>query len=169
MAIPMTQRICDIGRGRMMIIRAAKLRDMSECAEIVNDWIDATEWMPRIHPRDVVSDHYRDTVFTRLEVFVAESGDHIAGMVALSPDNMVSALYVHPDHRGKGIGKALLDHAKREATGSIELWTFVANRGAQAFYLREGFNEIRRTDGDNEEKLPDILYRWERDDRGMKP
>lgn len=169
MAIPMTQRICDVGRGRMMIIRAAKLREMAECADIVNDWIDVTDWMPRIHPREAVFNHYRDTVFTTLEVFVAESGDRIAGMVALSPDNMVSALYVHRDHRGKGIGKLLLDRAKREATGQVELWTFVANRGAQSFYLREGFKEVRRTDGDNEEKLPDILYRWQRDDAGVKP
>lgn len=144
-----------------MIVRAAKLRDMSECVEIVNAWIDSTEWMPRVHPREEVAEFYRDTVFERFQVFVAENDNHLAGMVALSPDNTVSALYVHQDDRGKGVGKALLDHAKREADGPVELWTFVANRDAQAFYEREGFKEVRRTDGDNEEKLPDILYRWQ--------
>lgn len=49
----------------------------------------------------------------------------------------------------------------QQATGPVELWTFVANTGAQSFYRREGFAEMRRTDGDNEEHLPDILYRWQ--------
>jgi GNAT superfamily N-acetyltransferase len=152
-----------------MIIRAAKLRDMSECAEIVNAWIDATNWMPRVHPREEVAEFYRDTVFSRFQVFVAENDNHIAGMIALAPDNTVSALYVHDDHRHKGVGKALLDRAKTEATGPVQLWTFVANRDAQAFYKHEGFAEVRRTDGDNEEKLPDILYRWQPDSAEAKP
>jgi GNAT superfamily N-acetyltransferase len=145
----------------MTTIRPARLHDMIECADIINTWIDATEWMPRVHPADEVTDYYSDTVFSKYEVFVADDEDTIAGMVALAPDNMVNALYVHQDQRGKGVGKALLDHAKQHATGSIELWTFVANTGAQAFYQREGFTEVRRTDGDNEEHLPDILYRWQ--------
>jgi GNAT superfamily N-acetyltransferase len=152
-----------------MIIRAAKLRDMSECAEIVNAWIDATKWMPRVHPKEDVAEFYRDTVFTRFQVFVAENDNHIAGMIALSPDNTVSALYVHGGHRHMGVGKALLDHAKHEADGPVELWTFVANRDAQAFYKREGFKEVGRTDGDNEEKLPDILYRWQPGSAEAKP
>ncbi len=153
----------------MTTIRAAKLRDMSDCAAIVNAWIDTTEWMPRVHPEEDVAEYYQDIVFAKYEIFVADDDGAIAGMVALSPDNIVNALYVHRDHRSKGIGKALLDHAKREATGPIELWTFVENRGAQAFYLREGFSEIRRTDGDNEEHLPDILYRWQRPVGGLHP
>jgi GNAT superfamily N-acetyltransferase len=165
----MTGHIYDAGAGRRMIVRAAKLRDMSECAEIVNAWIDSTEWMPRVHPREEVAEFYRDTVFERFQVFVAENDNHLAGMVALSPDNTVSALYVHQDDRGKGVGKALLDHAKHEADGPVELWTFVANRDAQAFYEREGFKEVRRTDGDNEEKLPDILYRWQPVNAEAKP
>ncbi|SDP33303.1 L-amino acid N-acyltransferase YncA [Phyllobacterium sp. YR620] len=156
MAIPTTRRIYD--EGRLMIIRAARLRDMPACADIVNTWIDATDWMPRVHSPDEVAEFYRDTVFERFEVFVADRDEQIAGMVALAPDNMVSALYVHADARRQGVGKALLDRAKREATGPVQLWTFVANRAAQAFYKHEGFMEVRRTEGDNEEQLPDILY-----------
>ncbi len=169
MVIPMTGRIYDGERGRLMIIRAAKLRDMPACAEIVNAWIDATSWMPRVHSPEEVAEFYRDTVFERFEVFVAEREEQIAGMIALAPDNTVSALYVHDAYRGQGVGKALLDHARNEATGPVQLWTFAANRGAQAFYEREGFKEVRRTDGDNEEHLPDILYSCQRDSAGMTP
>lgn len=72
----------------------------------------------------------------------------------------VTALYVDAEARGLGIGKALLDHAKVNAAGELLLWTFVANTRAQRLYQREGFAEQRRSDGDNEEGLPDILYRW---------
>ena len=45
--------------------------------------------------------------------------------------------------------------------GRLWLWTFQANLGAQRFYLREGFAEVRRTDGaGNDEGLPDIQYHW---------
>jgi hypothetical protein len=40
------------------------------------------------------------------------------------------------------------------------LWTFVANAGARRFYAREGFVEARRTEGENEEGLPDVLLTW---------
>ena len=41
-----------------------------------------------------------------------------------------------------------------------QLWTFAANTGARRFYERHGFVATRRTDGDNEEGAPDILYVW---------
>lgn len=169
MAIPMMRRIYEDRAGRKMIIRAARLRDMNESAQIINSWIDKVEWMPRIHSRQEVTDFYRDIVFTQQQVFVAENDDRIIGLIALSPDNIVSALYVHEDHRKRGVGKALLDRARMEATGPVELWTFVANAAAQAFYKREGFREIRRTDGGNEESLPDILYRAEPIHAGAQP
>jgi len=60
---------------------------------------------------------------------------------------------------GDGPVRALLDRAK-EGRREVDLWTFVANGAARAFYRREGFREIRTTPGDNEEGLPDILLRW---------
>lgn len=153
----------------MTTIRAAHLRDMKESAQIINSWIDTVEWMPRIHSRQEVTDFYRDVVFVQQQVFVAENDDRIIGLIALSPDNIVSALYVHEEHRKKGVGKVLLDRARTEAAGPVELWTFVANGEAQAFYTREGFREIRRTDGDNEESLPDILYKAEPIHAGATP
>jgi hypothetical protein len=36
----------------------------------------------------------------------------------------------------------------------------VANEGARRFYARQGFVEIGRSEGENEEGLPDVLFRW---------
>ena len=141
-----------------MVLRPGKPDDAVACAAILNDWIDDRPWMPRIHTHAAVEAFYRDFVFQKRQVWVA--GDPVAGFMALDPEqDMVTALYVAKP--GQGIGRALLDHAKR-GRDALELWTFVANEGARRFYAREGFSEVRRTDGDNEESLPDVLLRWER-------
>ena len=59
--------------------------------------------------------------------------------------------------------RGLLIHAAKEASAALELWCFQANTGGRRFYERHGFRAIRFTDGaDNEEKVPDVRYRWER-------
>lgn len=72
----------------------------------------------------------------------------------------ISALYLAPAARGRGLGKALLDEAKGQ--GRLSLWTFQANPGARAFYRREGFREVEFTAGaGNDEKLPDVRLEWQ--------
>lgn len=138
--------------------RPAVAEDARACAEILNNWIDDRIWMPRVHSREDVLAFYRDFVFKRRQVWVA--GDPVLGFMALDPDSdMVTALYVATP--GMGMGRALLNHAKT-GRDSLSLWTFVANEGARRFYAREGFLEVRRTEGDNEEGLPDVLLQWER-------
>lgn len=139
-------------------IRRAAAEDAEACAAILNRWIDARAWMPRVHTKAEVVAFYRDFVFTRRDVWVA--GNPVVGFLALDSDtDTVTALYVATPRRG--LGKRFLDHAKEGRT-SLDLWTFVANEAARRFYEREGFREVRRTDGDNEEGLPDVMLRWER-------
>ena len=139
-------------------IRPAGPEDMPACAAIKNAWIDEADWMPRVHSAAEVGAHYRDYVFAHRVVWVA--GDPVAGYLTLDPEqDCVTALFVAA--RGRGIGKALLDHAK-SGRGQLELWTFEANTGARRFYGREGFREVLRTEGENEEGLPDVLMRWKR-------
>ena len=144
------------------IPRLARPEDAVECATILNRWIDARDWMPRVHSERDVERFYEDFVFRQRKVWVV--GTPLAGFMAMDEAaDMVMALYVAQP--GLGIGKALLDHAKR-GRNRLELWTFVANTGARHFYHREGFREIRRTAGENEEGLPDVLFRWERGEEG---
>ncbi len=139
-------------------IRSAARSDAACCAAILNDWIDTRDWMPRVHSHDAVTAYYQDFVFVKRDLFVA--GDPIDGFLALDTEaDVVTALYVAIP--GQGTGKQLLDFAKRDKN-ALELWTFQVNDGARRFYAREGFQETRTTDGDNEEGLPDVLCRWER-------
>ncbi|HUO12594.1 MAG TPA: GNAT family N-acetyltransferase, partial [Caulobacteraceae bacterium] len=69
---------------------------------------------------------------------------------------------------GQGVGVALLGKAKQDAS-ELSLWTFQQNLRARRFYEKHGFVVVVETDGrDNEEKLPDVLYRWRRDDAARR-
>jgi GNAT superfamily N-acetyltransferase len=55
-------------------------------------------------------------------------------------------LYVHPLHRGEGIGPRLIDaiiDELPEELDRIQVEHFTVNRGAGAFYERDGSREIR--------------------------
>jgi GNAT superfamily N-acetyltransferase len=72
----------------------------------------------------------------------------------------VGGLYLAPEARGRGVGRALVAAAKARRPEGLTLWTFVANEGARRFYAREGFVEVGRTEGENEEGLADVLLAW---------
>jgi ribosomal protein S18 acetylase RimI-like enzyme len=72
------------------------------------------------------------TEFTRSQIVVAEFGNQILGFAGNNND-YISFMFVHPDHFGKGIGKALLkellincEHAHlavlKENIGAINLY-----------------------------------------------
>lgn len=139
------------------VIRPARPEDGPACARILSDWIDETDWMPRLYSRE------QDAAFvagliSRGSVWVVESGD-LGGFMDLNGDR-VECLYLAPQSRRQGIGARLLQHAKSLCPGGLGLWTFAANEGAIRFYQREGLQEKTRTDGDNDEGLPDVEMRW---------
>lgn len=145
-------------------LRPGRDADAPRLAAILREWIDETDWFPSPHPANsdllFVLRKIRDGVVT-----VAETGaaDDPAGFLALE-DEYLSCLYIARAHRGAGIGRRLLDDAKARRI-AITLWTFQANARARAFYRREGFAEIRLTDGsENEEGLPDCELRWTAED-----
>ncbi len=146
--------------GVAFTIRPATIDDVPACATILNQWIDATPWMPRVHSPADVERHYRDHVLSAHRVMVAETDGQVCGFLALTHEGLVSALYISARTRRQGVGKALLDHAKAARPQGVTLWTFVANSDARRFYDREGFTEVRRTASDNEEGLPDVLMAW---------
>lgn len=141
-------------------IRPAVPEDAAACAAVFNDWVDATGWMPRMHPADDVERHYREHVLAVCAVTVAETGGRAVGFLALDPEGLVGGLYLAPEARGRGVGKALMDVAKAGRPEGLTLWTFVANAGARRFYAREGFVEVGGTGGENEEGLADVLLAW---------
>lgn len=113
---------------------------------------------PPVRSDDEVRAYFRDVVLPSTEVWVALDPD-VVGLLVLAGD-VIDHLYVDPDHQRRGVGTALLDHAKRQRPRGLQLWTFQSNLGAQRFYERHGFAAVEETDGDNEEGAPDVRYRW---------
>ncbi|AIC29011.1 GCN5-related N-acetyltransferase protein [Rhizobium etli bv. mimosae str. IE4771] len=118
-------------------------------------------WLLDIHTPDEEEQYWRMHLLPNCTILGAAMGNDLVGVIAYG-DDWIEQLYVLPDFQAKGIGSLLLGCAKEEMD-EIRLWTFQRNRGARAFYERHGFSIEEETDGsDNEEKEPDVLYRWRR-------
>ena len=117
-------------------------------------------WLAGLHTPSEDDAFYRDEVFVRDQVWGAVD-DGLIGFIAFR-DGWIDQFYVLPARQGQGVGKALLDVAKA-AYPELRLWTFQRNAPARRFYENRGFIALEQTDGSrNEEREPDILYRWQR-------
>lgn len=144
----------------MIVLRAAAPSDATATAVILNAFIQDTDWMPKLHTFDETVG-FCERMIAGGWVHVAELDGSIEGFLSKN-DGYVHALYVAEGAQNKGVGHRLLRNAQMQET-ALDLWTFQANTGAQRFYLREGFQEVERSDGQgNDEKLPDIRYHWKR-------
>jgi GNAT superfamily N-acetyltransferase len=93
------------------------------------------------------------------EVYIAEVDGAVAGFIAFA-GGWVHHLYVTPRFQRRGLGRQLLALAK-SSIRSLQLWAFEANAPAIAFYQREGFHIVQRTDGvANEARMPDVRMEW---------
>jgi GNAT superfamily N-acetyltransferase len=121
----------------------------------------ATDYIPStVHSDDDIRIWIALRVVPYTEAWVADDAvGSLVGLLVLDGE-WLDQLYVEPTLTGQGIGTELLALAKRERVGGLRLWTFASNVGAQRFYERRGFAEADRTDGDNKEGEPDILYVW---------
>jgi GNAT superfamily N-acetyltransferase len=141
------------------MIRGARSGDVDAIAELYERSFGTLSFLPRL---DTLEEHraWFGQIVAQREVWVREDGGAIVGFIALDVTT-VDYLYVEPEMTGRGIGSALLDHAKNRRPNGFSLWTFQQNEGARRFYERHGLRVIRLTDGeDNEEKTPDALYAW---------
>ncbi|EJC79092.1 acetyltransferase [Rhizobium leguminosarum bv. trifolii WSM2297] len=86
---------------------------------------------------------------TKGEIFVAERHKAIVGWGARENDpNYISDLWVHPDHQGRGVGRALVLHLcelmANEGLATVRLDTHARNEGAIRLYERCGFAIVWR-------------------------
>ncbi len=141
-------------------IRTSRPTDAGRVGFILHQFQQKTAWMPKLYA-EVQAISFCGVMIDRGWVTVAENKGGVLGFLARDGAEICS-LYLAPGTCGQGIGKALLNKAKA-AEPQLWLRAFVANRGARRFYQREGFQEVARGNGsDNEEGLPDIRFEWSR-------
>ncbi len=135
--------------------------DAEAIAAVLTPSFRKLTFLPMLHTAEEDRGFVRDVVLPQCTVWVAEGSAGIVAFLARH-EQEIRMLYTHPDAIGRGAGSLLMEIAKQSGVEALELWCFEANLRARRFYERHGFRAIRFTDGrDNEEKMPDVLYRWE--------
>ena len=143
----------------MIKLRRARADDAAVVAEIFLDSFHATYDFALAHSDDEVRGWVRDDVVATQETWVAVEGGRVVALMVVAPGHL-EQLYVATHRLGKGIGRRLLDLAKDRSPDGLRLWTFQVNERARRFYERNGFLAVEFTEGNNEERQPDVRYEW---------
>lgn len=127
-------------------IRRFQTSDAPHCARIFDRaWHAGHPYAPRVIDETVLAS---ETAEEAQFVAVGEDGT-VVGFVSLyEPQAFVHHLYVEPALRGRGIGKALLEHAVAAVGGRATLKCQIGNERAMTFYRRLGWIEVTAGTGE---------------------
>lgn len=117
--------------------------DPHDLVELIGVWYDAAQiahpfWTSTIFDRE--RRNISDKFLPIAETWVFEEEERVVGFIALL-DNEVGGIFVSPRRQGRGIGRALMDHA-RASRDHLELDVFKANEIGRAFYDAYGFDIV---------------------------
>jgi len=146
-----------LDRNEVVAVNEAGVKVREASLDEVEPVLRCYEWLfapPGDRPHSWDPEGARMAVIATIEhrdsVLLVADDDELVGLcsayldlhsVRFGPRCWVEDLAVHPDRRGEGIGKALLDAAKRWASGRgsthLELDTSERRTDAQRFYERE--------------------------------
>ena len=152
-------------------IRLAKPEDLEN---VVGVWErsrwDAQPWLEERMNYSHESNlrQFRDVVARECDIWLATEEDKIVGLLAIA-DEQIDQLYVEPECQGRGIGSALLDHAKALVPAGLWLFTHQANERARAFYERRGFRAVKLGVSPPPESEPDVKYAWSSRENARDP
>lgn len=100
-----------------------------------------------------------------ISVFVA--GDPVVGYAFCRHDEAddrlhLTAIYVHPDRWGEGIGSALLERVEAEArdlgVGTVDLVVLAENRIGRSFYEKHGYERVGEREDAIDEGVRELVY-----------
>jgi putative acetyltransferase len=132
-----------------MIIRQATHDDHPQ---LLNLWLRSVRATHHFLQESDIEELYprlRDIYLPAVEIWVAvDTEDCPMGFIGIA-ENHVEMLFIEPDLRGKGIGRALLDHVRR-SRNRISVDVNEQNPEAVGFYLHYGFVQTGRSQLDGE-------------------
>lgn len=139
-------------------IRPAVELDLPQLLDIYNDIILNTTavWHEAPHTLDMRKAWFEERSLQGFPILVAEQGEQILGFTTVGPFRpwigyrftVENSVYVAPEARGKGVGKALLPPLI-EACRQLKLHAIVAgieseNSASIALHQKFGFEEVAR-------------------------
>jgi GNAT superfamily N-acetyltransferase len=136
------------------VIRRARSDESDGIAELYERPYATLTFLPRLHTLEkykaFMARHVVDD-----DVWVWDENGAVVGFMILRGKDDLFLMYLEFSANGRGIGTALLEHAKRERPNGFTLRTFQQNDGARRFYERHGLRAIAFGDGSgNEEAFP---------------
>lgn len=135
--------------------------DPSRTDELIAMWRESFEIALGIvdsHPIDEQRRAFLTKVLPHNDVRLAMIDRRFVGFVAASKTS-INQLYVRVGFQRQGIGGHMLAWAKDQSSGSLWLYTFARNKGACAFYERNGFKVVARG-FEPEWQMADVRYEW---------
>lgn len=139
----------------MLLIRRATESNISSILLIYNQGIeDRIATLESETKDEVYMQEWFDKHQGRFTVLVAEEKGVIVGCAAINPYSTRCAydgvgdvsIYIHRDHRGKGVGKQLLSELEKIGKGNkfykFVLFTFPFNHLGQNLYRKAGYREV---------------------------
>jgi ribosomal protein S18 acetylase RimI-like enzyme len=150
----------DIGLGLNQTVKIIEYNN-KYCEDTILMWRESKEnalSREEIHSFSNQKKYFNEILIKNNSIYIVLLNEKVIGMIAFN-EKEINQLYIHKDYQDMGIGKKLLNIAKNKSTGILTLYTFEINCKAQKFYERNGFKIIRRN-YENEEKLNDIKYEW---------
>lgn len=140
------------------MIRTATPADAEAVVRIFRESrAEAMPWLPVLHTPEEDLGWFRAALAGEAWIY-EEDGVRLG--YAMWKDGELHDLYVSPDAQRRGVGSALFAHVQSLRPDGFRFWAFRDNWRARAFYEERGCVVVDATDGENEEKLPDVLYEW---------
>lgn len=140
-----------------MIIRQATNADHPQLLDIWLRSVRATHHFLKDSDIEALLPQLRDIYLPAVELWVAvDAEDCPLGFIGLN-EHHVEMLFIEPDLRGKGIGRALLDHV-RGSRSQMSVDVNEQNPEAVGFYLHYGFVQTGRSPLDGEGRPFPLLH-----------
>jgi ribosomal protein S18 acetylase RimI-like enzyme len=128
-------------------------------------WFDAMEVaMPGLagrlgHELNGAREYFKNVVAVENRLYVYELDEQVVGYLGINHE-FIDRLYVHPAYHRRGIGQALLDHARTLSPNHLWLYTHQANTNARKFYEKNNFIPENFGISPAPESEPDVEYHW---------
>ena len=115
--------------------------DPTDEEAVIRVWLESTipgqSFLPERHWREMEDDIRH--LLRQAEVWVVETDGAIRAFMAIL-DDLIGGLFTDPDHQSRGLGAALVEHA-RSLHNPLFVEVFEANERALTFYRRCGFED----------------------------
>jgi putative acetyltransferase len=141
----------------MILIRASRADDAPRMFEIWHSAVSATHHFVTPQDRDQIAEIVRDQYLPNTPLWViVDARDRPLGFMGMT-GSMMDSLFIDPAHAGRGLGRAMVDHA-RSLAPDLAVDVNEQNEAAVAFYRHLGFRQVGRSPTDDSGRPYPLLH-----------